>query len=332
MRTLLEICLTICEWIQERNIQRAARKAARKSEKKSILTYLSQGAVGGMIGYFLMSVAYSTQIGSFSSVLLMISLPLMLAFGAIWGSVAAVYVWLLAKLMGRRPGFLARTAIVLGVTSVLGFALSYWISEWPKDQQPSLLVQVGFVCVLYLPIVLMTGSGLRPGHLIFLGAKPRSKRHNLGSWLAFPAGTVLRVASIFALFESVLFLASWIAASAPERFNLAARERLPEIALAVFYFVISTYFSIRTPSKFVLLPTAILLNLPLVFLIASQQPISNADSEGLVYLFEGFIGLWGGYTLGRCVAPAPSSHVFKSLPANTHVHQAMVAKDFLVQL
>jgi hypothetical protein len=333
MRTLIEICLTVCEWIQERNIRRAARKAARECERKSVLTFLSQGAVGGMVGYFLLVLAFITllQKASFYSLALCVVLPLGLAFGAIWGSIPAGFVWLLAKLLKRTPGFVARSAIVLGITKLLGVALSYLINELPSEQW-SLLWKVGFVSAWVLPIVLMTGSNIRPCHLIFLGARPRSKRHNFGSWLAFPTGTLLRMASILALFESVLVLAIWISAAASEWVDLPASERLPEIALAVIYFATSTYLSLKTPRKLVLLPTAILLNVPLAFLIAIQQRSATPYSEFLVYTFAAYIGLWSVYTLGRLIAPEPSSKRFKSSPANSHAHGAMPVGDFLVQL
>lgn len=331
MRTLIEICLTICEWIQERNIRRAARKAARECEKKSILTFLSQGAVGGMIGYFLI-VASSTMLQPYGySVLFFVILPFILAFGAVFGSITAGFIWLAAKLLKRRPGFVARSAVVLAITMLLSVALSNWRSE-SSSVQWSLLGKVGFVCAWGLPIVLMTGSRIRPCHLIFLGAGPRSKRHNFGSWLAFPAGALLRVASIFALFESVVALTIWISARTSEWFNLPASERLPEIALAIIYFATSTYFSIRTPRKLALPPTAIVLNVPLAFLIASQQRIGTSDSEFLAYSFLGFIGLWVVYTLGRVIAPEPASDIFKLSPANAHAQRATPAKDFLVQL
>ena len=331
MRSLIEICLTICEWIQERNIRRAARKAARECEKKSILTFLSQGAVGGMIGYFLI-VAFGTMLQPYGySVLFFFILPLILAFGAVLGSFTAAFIWLAAKLLKRRPGLVARSAVVLAITMLLSVALSYWTSE-SSSEQWSLLGKVGFVCLLDLPIVLMTGSRIRPCHLIFLGAGPRSKRHNFGSWLAFPAGALLRVASIFALFESVVALAIWICRQTSEVFDIPAGERLPEIALSVIYFATSTYFSIRTPRKLVLPPIAILLNVPLGFLIASQQRTATPYSEFLVYSFLGFIGLWVVYTLGRVIASEPASDIFKLSPANAHAQRATPARDFLVQL
>ena len=331
MRILIEICLTICEWVQERNIRRAARKAARECERKSILTFLSQGAVGGMVGYFLIVVFYLALQPSGYSFVFFFVLPLILAFGAVLGAINAGFVWLPAKLLKRRPGFVARSAVVLAISMLLGVALSYWTSE-SSSVQLSLLGKVGLVGALDLPIVLMTGSGIRPCHLIFLGARPRSKRHNLGSWLAFPAGALLRVASIFALFESVVALAIWISWRTSEGVDLPASERLPEIALAVIYFATSTYFSIRTPRKLVLLPTVILLNVPLALLIVSQQRIATPYSEFLVYSFAGFIGLWAVYTLGHLIAPESSSQPFKLSPASAHVHRAAPQENFLVQL
>ncbi len=331
MRTLIEICLTICEWIQERNIRRAARNAARECERKSVLTFLSQGAVGGMIGYFLL-VAFSAalQPSGYSFVLLVV-LPVFLFFGAVWGSFTAGFVWLGARLLERRPGFVARSAIVLYITTLLSVALSYWTSEVSSEQW-TLLWKVGFVCALDLPIVLMTGSGIRPCHLIFLGAGPRSKHHNFGSWLAFPAGALLRVASILALFESGLVLAIWGSAQTSEWFDLPASESLREIALAIIYFATSTYFSIQTPRKLVLLPTAILLNIPLAFLIVSQQRFGTSTAEFLADSLIGFLCLWAVYTLGRLIAPEPPSKLFKLSPANAHAHRAMPVQDFQVQL
>jgi hypothetical protein len=327
MRILIEICLTICEWIQEKNIQRAARKAAAECERKTIWTYLSQGAAGGMVGCFLMSAVSAVFYpAGYYSFLYLVVLPLQLAFGAILGSIIGGFVWLPAKLLKRRPGFVARSAIVLGITSLLNVAVSYWISESTGEpgRQWSLLL-IGLVCALALPMVLLTGSRIRPGHLLFLGAGPRSKRHNFGSWLAFPAGALLRVASILALSESVLVLVICISELRSEWFRPIVREHLPEVVLAVVYFATSAYFSIRTPTKFVLLPAAVLLNIPLAFLLVNQQHSDTPYSAYLVYSFAGFIGLWAVYALGRLIAPEPSSPVFKSLPANVHVHQAMVA-------
>ena len=282
-----------------------------------------------MVGYFLVVVAFSTvlQKASFYSLLLMVVLPLVLAFGAIWGSITAGFIGLVAKLLKRTPGFVVRSAIAYSITSLLGVAVSYLIREWPSEQ-PGLLWKVGSVCALDLPIVLMTGSRIRPGHLIFLGARLRSKRHNFGSWLAFPAGALLRVASIFALFESVLVLAICISARGPEGFVFPERE----VALAVIYFATSTYFSIRTPRKLVLLPTVIVLNVPLAFLIVSLQRSGRPGSELFIYSFAGFIGLWAIYTLGRLIAPEPSSGLFKSSPGIEYSRHAAPGEGFLVQL
>jgi hypothetical protein len=128
------------------------------------------------------------------------------------------------------------------------------------------------------------------------------------------------VTSIFALFESGVALAIWISALRSEWFDLFARERLLEIALAAIYFATSTYFSIKTPRKLVLLPTAILLNVPLAFLIVSQQRSGTPYSEFLVYSFAAYIGLWTVYTLGRLIAPESSPPRFNSSPGSARAY------------
>ena len=140
------------------------------------------------------------------------------------------------------------------------------------------------------------------------------------------------MASIFALFESVVALAIWISWRTSEWVDLPASEGLPELALAVIYFATSTYFSIRTPRKLLLLPAAIVLNGPLALLIVSQQRISTPYSEFLVYSFVGFIGLWAVYTLGRLIAPEPSSGLFKSSPGIEYSRHTAPGEGFLVQL
>src|SRR5258705_6418027 len=122
MRILIEICLTICEWIQERNIRRAARKAARECEKKSILTYLSQGAVGGIVGYFLLVAASIVLQPRGYSFIFFFVLPIFLAFGAVFGFISPRFFLFAGKLFKRKHGFLARFRIVLTITHFLSIS------------------------------------------------------------------------------------------------------------------------------------------------------------------------------------------------------------------
>ena len=178
-----------------------------------------------------------------------------------------------------------------------------------------------------LPVALMTGSRLRPGRMIVLGAGPRSTRHNFGSWLSIPVGFLLRVASTFGLLEALMTLVVWISNGREDWSWSPSRETLPAIALAVLYFGASTYFSIRTPRKFFLLPIAILVNLPFAFLTRDLRRSESLDSVFLAYTFLVFICLWMVYTLGRLIAPESAPCIVSSLSTAEEAQKALLSGD-----
>jgi len=272
-------------------------------ENKTILTFLSQGAVGGALGYFLLTACFVVVQSNDENFLYLVILPIIFAFGAVLGCITAIFIWLAGVFLQRKLGFAVRALIVLGAMTGLGVAFSYLTDESP-DGQESCLWLAGFVSLMVLSIVLMTGSGIRPCHLIFVGAGPRSARHNFGSWLSLPAGFLLRVASVFGLFEALMTLALWISARRVDWLeSTAAPEHLPAIVLAVLYFATSAYFSISRPRKFFLLPTTIILNLPLACLIVHLRLLATPEANFLSYLLLAFICLWAVYTLTRMIAP-----------------------------
>jgi hypothetical protein len=331
MRILIEICLTLCEWFQECSIQRSARRAARASERKTVFTFLSQGAVGGMVGYFLLIAISVVIYPNGYNFLYLIVLPLLLALGAASGSISAGFVWLPGLLLKRRLKFPARLALVIGGMTIVSVMISH-MTKPPPDEQWPLSWRAGFVCIMYLPIVLMTGSRIRPVRLIFLGAGPLSRRHNFGSWLAFPAGALLRAASVFALFEASLTMAIWISARRSKWQTWPAPEHQSAIVMAVLYFAASTYFSIRPPRKLFLLPIAILLNLPLALLIVNLKNLNTSDSTFMSYLLLPFICLWAVFTLGRLIAPELARRVSDSSRKDANAWKASPGGICRVQL
>src|ERR1044072_6381180 len=187
MRYLFEIYVTSWEWIQDRRGAAAARKAQQKRDSKTVWTFLSQGAVGGAIGYFLLLLCVLGIYPSSWDLLHLVILPIFLFLGAAFGVVVAAFVWLGSVLLKRRLGFVARTFLVTGVASLLGLLFSYLL-----DPLQPVALTVGFACVFELPIVLLTGSSIRPCHLLFLGAAQCSARHDFRSWLSYVAGFLLR--------------------------------------------------------------------------------------------------------------------------------------------
>ena len=298
-----KICLTLAEWIEDR---RGRARSRRETEGKTILTFLSQGAVGGMIGYFFVTVFAALSAQGYSPFFFVV-LPFFLVFGGVWGAVAGFFVWLPGALLKRRLGFLSRTVCAIGGMSLLSAAVFYGRTERLDNEMYAWLV--GYLCAVYLPIILMTGSGIRPGRALVFGAGGHIARLRFRHWLAVPPGFLLRAASIFGVLEALLALAVWISARISPWSSASAREGLPAILVAVTYFVTSTYFSLRTPRKIVLLPLAIALNMPAAFLMVSEKQLGTPNSDFLAYTYLGFICLWLVYTLGCLIAPTATSPV-----------------------
>jgi len=308
MRYLIEIYVRAWEWIQDTRGTAAARKQQREAETKAIWTFLSQGAVGGAIGYFLLVLCVLGIYPRSWSLGYPILLPIILFFGAVVGVFVSAFIWLGSVLFKSRLGFIARAMIVAGVTMLLSLLLS----DLRPIAQSELTLIVGFACVLELPIVLMTGSSIRPCHLLLLGAGTRNTRHNFGSWISYPAGFLLRVVSVFGFFEALMALALWISATSQEWWELSAYEYEGAIVLAVFYFPTSVYFSFKTPRKTLLLPTVLFLHVPMAAEIVHLTNAATAVSVFLSYLLLAQVCLWAAYTLGYLISPAPVRLVIKS--------------------
>lgn len=310
MRYLFEIYVTAWEWIQDRRGAAAAHKAQQKPDSKTIWTFLSQGAVGGAIGYFLLLLSVLEIYQSSWSLLHLFTLPIMLFLGAGLGAVVAGFVWLGSVLLKRKLGFVARALLVTGATTLLSLLFSYQFDLSPTEQQVALTV--GFACVLELPIVLLTGSSIRPCHMLFLGAAERRARPDFSSWLSYVAGFLLRVVSIFGLFETALLLALCIFATPKESLELASPEFVVAIVLAVFYFPISVYLSFKTPRKGLVLPATFFLNVPLVAWILRLANVATEASVLLAYALLVLLCLWAAYAVAIMIAPAPVQPAIKS--------------------
>jgi hypothetical protein len=300
-------------------------------EKKTIVTFLSQGAVGGVIGYFLLMVFSVISFPNYYNYLYLGALPMILGYGSAFGSTTAVFVWLAGVLLKRRLRFVARVVIAMAVMTLLAAALSYLTDE-PQRDQWSVIWLIGFSCGLGLPVGLITGSRISPWRMIVLGSSPRGARRDFGSWLSIPVGFLLRVASVLALLEALMTLAVWISYRRSNGFEFLPREYLPAIVLAVLYFAISTYFSFRSPRKFFLLPTAILLNLPLAVWLVNLTRAGTLDSNFLAYPSLVFMSFWAVYTLGRMIAPEPALSVIAPASEMADAQKISLSADCKVQL
>ena|ERR1051325_3322338 len=112
MRYLIEIYLTAWEWIQDRRGRADARRTQPQTETKTIRTFLSQGAIGGAIGYFLLMLYVLLFYPRTWSFVYLFILPIFLAIGASLGIFISVFVWLGSLVFKRKLSFVARAIIV----------------------------------------------------------------------------------------------------------------------------------------------------------------------------------------------------------------------------
>lgn len=304
---------------------------APKLQIKTLLTFLSQGAVGGAVAYFLLAVFSLISYPNYYNYLFLSALPMFLGYGSAFGSSTAVFVWLPGVFLQRRLGFVARAVISMTAMPLLAAALAYLTNELEGNPR-SLAWLIGIFCGTGVPVALITGSRVSPWRMIFLGSGPRVSRHNFGSWLSIPFGFLLRVANVFCLLEALMTLAVWISYRRSDGFVFPAREHLPVIVLAVLFFAISTYLSFRSPRKFFLLPIAILLNLPLAVWLVNLTRVGTLDSNFLGYPCLVLISLWALYTLGRMIAPESARGVGNPACEMAHAQKVSQSGAFTVQL
>jgi hypothetical protein len=301
MRYLFRICLTLAEWVED---ARGIWRARRETETRTIFTFLAQGAVGGMVGYFVFIVWAALHRNGYGF-LYYVLLPIILTFGALWGAVAGFFIWLPGALLKRTIGFAGRAIVALVGMSLLSAAVCYLTATQPTDVKYPWLI--GYVCMFYLPIVLLTGSAIRPVRVLVFGVGGRIARRRFADWLAIASGFLLRATSIFGLLEALVALAIWISVQRSPWSDVSDRDGLGAIFLAITYFLTSTYFSLKTPRKIFLLPLAMVLNVPAVFLMMSEKQVGTADHNFLAYSYFGFICLWTVYTFGCLIVPVTAS-------------------------
>lgn len=316
MRHLINLYVSSWEWFEDRRGRAAALELQREPETKKVWTFLSQGAVGCGLGYFILVAGYAIYAPDNFNLFFCIVLPFVLMLGAVWGSFAGFFVWLAGAIFKRRLNAVHRTLVIVGSLMLFSQGVSYLINAYLKNaylmnggtvENFSLIWTVGLWGAVCGPIVWATGSKIRPGHLMLLGAGDHRKRYNLGDWLACPAGFFLRAVSILGFIESLLFTVLWVGARTADNVSYPAPEHLPPIIIAILYFFLSTYFSFATPRKAYLLATAIVVNLPLLMLLGYLRRFTSDDSWFLSYMLIALIGLWAMYTLGRLIAPEPTS-------------------------
>ena len=242
--------------------------------------FLSQGVAAGVFIYFLITlfIIFQAQYEKFAFVFF---LPFFLVWGMLVGLCVGLVIWASTKLAGRRLNVAVRGA--LGVLAVAIFAAAFYLLltalrvNWSWSDSYTNVIYLG----IGVGYGLLTGSRLQPWRELVRGSKEAKSRVLTGI-----TGFVLRVLLIWGLLESILGVCALLRDS--------EQRYLAVIALCHFAIAAAIVF---TRMKFWLLfPLAVLVNLPVVWLIEvmlkNELPIYR-------YLCVSYLAIWTMFLLAR---------------------------------
>lgn len=248
--------------------------------------------------------------------LYMVAVPIYLFAIGSGGAVVGGVVWLAGWLLKRRLGVLPRAAVGIIIATLFVAVFSLWqefIVDW-RLLERSLISG----SLLGLPAALMAGSRFHPLRSIVFGSLGATSFRDFGDWFSFPPALLLRVGSLFGLFESFLFMACLVSSAEAGWGIDASGENLAGTIVAILYFTASAVVSFTLPPKPLLLAFAALINAPLAIWTLDPLRYTNTDSEFLTVLVWVFIFLWVLLVVGRMISTdhktEPSSQTVRFFP------------------
>lgn len=168
-----------------------------------IWTFISQGAVIGVIIEYLLVVSSMLRRPNFYNFLFIPALPGFLGVAMVAGISAGLVTWAFSRISGRGLGTPIRS--MLGVLSVTGvYAVVYLsVPSNPYEPESNYLEILLFILVVGTISGMFIGSGLRPWPVL-----SRGMNNHKSDLVAKVSGLVLRLLIVFGLMESVVLLIS----------------------------------------------------------------------------------------------------------------------------
>ena len=251
--------------------------------KPGFVTYLSQGATGGMVVYFGYLIVGILSVDTYYAILFPKALPEFLTWGLCIGSVAGLLHWGFHKLVGRRIGIILRATFSVLVYVLVIRAIEFW---FPHEER-----KVGWAIV---PQIIL--PSLTMGSLIGSRLRPLSELSRGTSFINAPSevyarisGVLLRLAVLFLLMESILILICAVRWKAHQ----------PELVVLFFGFVHFLLAALLVFARFKFVPLsmlALILNAPVLSFFFDFQ---NQDWAISKYLAPAYIILWAVFLLSR---------------------------------
>ena len=246
--------------------------------------YIAQGAATGAVLEFLFVVLQIITVPNPYNFLFIWGLPVILGFGAGWGTVKALVIWTCAKLARRRVPWLIRSLIAAGVLTGLSRVSEVFFPHEPGPPV-SLSWLVGSTVFVALTCGIVIGSNLNPWRALVRGAgfiAPKS------AFLAGMTGFILRLAIVFAFMGAVLLMIC------TTQVNSTHKDVVWAIIIFCNLTVALLVVFIRMPF-WLLLILSTLVTAPVVMLVAEFQ----YKLEWGFYLIIGYLAVWIVFLLAR---------------------------------
>jgi hypothetical protein len=246
--------------------------------------YIAQGAATGAILEFLFVVILIITVPNPYNFLFMYGLPVILVFGAGWGTVKALVIWTCAKLARRRVPWLIRCLIAAAVLTGLTRVFEVFFPHEPETQVDLSWI-VGSAVFTALACGVVIGSNLNPWRAIVRGANfivPRS------TFVAGVTGLILRLFIAWAFMTAVMLMICSI------QMNSTHKDVVWAILILCHLTAALLVVFIRMP-YLLLLILSVLVTAPVVMFLAEFQH----KLEWEFYPIIGYLVAWIAFLLAR---------------------------------
>ena len=265
----------------------------------------SQGAYSGALGY-LLSVLFSVIANPHAfGLYVVVVVPFVLAYGAVFGLIVAVVMWVIISVAERPLGRLARLAVTAGVEIAIFFLCGLLFSSGSIADYTQLFVMFA---AIVLPVGLSIGSHYAPGRAFLHGMRRSallsrmrpSRGHEF--WLGTAISFVFRMFNVLVCVQS-FFLLIGIATE-------HSSQGLLVVSIIFAYFLVQTVFSFDNAHSSSLVLLTIVANVAgtyAVFEYAEQL-------EFVRFILGGYLLLWFVFLMTHWGGMKPlSSHIKKQL-------------------
>lgn len=272
----------------------------------SIGRLCSQGAYSGALGYLLSVlfgfIANPRAFGPFFFVVV----PFLLAYGAVFGLIVAVVMWVIIKVAERSVGRLTRLVVTAGVAVAIALICGWLFSSESIADNAQVFVMYA---AIVLPVGLTTGSHYAPGSAFLHGmrrsallnrARP-SRAHEF--WLGTAISFVFRILNVLIGIESLCLLIT--IATVPS----TSQDRL-FVSIVFAFFLLQSVFSFDNARSVSLVLLTIIANGA-----ATYGVVEYLQQLGFARLIlGGYLLLWFVFLMTHWGGMKPlSSHIKKQL-------------------